>query len=242
MVRWERIVQRDYLFYPTVCEEMDAMKTKLSTAISGMVMIVSLVGCGVLGGGANSSFTPIPPGDGGAFPPSEATVEAIEPTPPLTGDGSLPCVAGDGEAVYTKPDEGYCVAYPAAFTVDEQESGVTVIHGPDYATGPEPLVGFVNISSQPAMDRTPSQVSDDLVADFLNTDILPERTDTMLGSERAVEIIGMPGQAVSWQVVAVHGETLYWLVFSPLGEENGDAFTDMQTLYDVTMRTFRFTD
>jgi hypothetical protein len=69
-----------------------------------------------------------------------------------------------------------------------------------------------------------------------------ERVDALLGGEPAVKMVGMPGQALSWQVLTVHKDLVYLLVFSPLGEEYGQAFTDMQTLYDLVLRSFTFLD
>lgn len=218
------------------------MKVRILVAIGGMLVVLGLVGCSVLGGASSPTITPIPPGDGDAIIESGATPESVPVTPEVvdaSGDqGPASCVAGKGEAVYSKPDQGYCLAYPADFIISEQDTGATVISG----TVPGPsIAGFVNITTQPAQGRTAPQVSDELVADFLGTDILPERTDNILGGEPAVEIIGMPGQDLSWYVIAAHNDTVYTLIFAPMGDENGQAFTDMQLLYEVAMRTFQFT-
>ncbi len=162
---------------------------------------------------------------------------------PQNSQTENPCqVNSSDEISYTNETEGYCLLYPAGFNVRNPEPDVTVIHGPDYSEGPEPLSGFVNIQvSKPAEGRSAAQVSDEIVSEFKDMeDIYIERADTLLGGKPAVEIIGMPGQALSWQVVAIHNDKVFLLVFSPLGEDYGQAFTDMQSLYEIVMRSFAF--
>lgn len=167
------------------------------------------------------------------------------------GEQAACASAGLDEAAYTNEEAGYCLLYPSGFVVDEPEQGVVVVHGPNYAGGPEPLSGFVNIQVLgPAEGRSASEISSELVAPFQGTEIIIERVDALLGVEQAgsspasnaVEMIGMPGQSLTWQVVAVHNDQVYLLVFSPLGAEYGQAFDDMQQLYDVVMSSFRFLD
>lgn len=133
----------------------------------------------------------------------------------------------------------YCLLFPAGFEVTTPEEGVVVISGPDYGAGPEPLRGFVNITTFDAQGRTASAISDELVAPFL-PDLMIERVEAGLGGERAVEIIGMPGQALTWQVVVVHEGRAYLLVFSPIGEEYGQATVDREALYQSIMASFTF--
>lgn len=163
----------------------------------------------------------------------------------LTTGSERPCqMAGSDEVSYTNEAHGYCLLYPAGFTVRNPEPNPIVIHGPNYAEGSEPLSGFLNIQVvEPARGRSAAQVSDELLTKFQGMeDITIERVDSLLGGEPAVEIIGMPGQALSWQVVTIHDDQVYLLVFSPLGEEYGQVFTDMQSLYDTVMRSFTFVD
>jgi len=167
------------------------------------------------------------------------------------GEQAACAPASLAEAAYINEEDGYCLLYPSDFVVDEPEQGVVVVHGPNYAGGLEPLSGFVNIQVLgPAEGRSAAEISSELVAPFQGTDIIIERVDALLGVEQdgsvpaanAVESIGMPGQSLSWQVVAVQDDQVYLLVFSPLGAENGQAFEDMQQLYDMVMPSFRFLD
>lgn len=183
---------------------------------------------------ACSSFVQAAPGQ---------TPTSTQP-PEIVGE-SLPCLtAGEGEVSFVNDKHGYCLLYPAGFTADRPEPNVVVIHGPNYSAGPEPLTGFVNIQQlESAQGRSAAQVSDGVVAEFQEfEDIIIERVDTLLDGEPAVEIIGVPGQSLSWHIVTIHQDRVYQLVFSPLGEENGQAFSDMQKLYDIVMQSFTFLD
>ena len=165
--------------------------------------------------------------------------------PPESVVDSSTCLPSSGSEIsFVNEEHGYCLLHPAGFTVSRAEPSVVVIKGPNYSEGPEPLTGFVNIrASGPANGRSAAQISDELVAEFQDMEnIVIERVDAMLGGERAVEVIGMPGQSLSWHVVAIHNDLVYHLVYSPLGEENGQAFSDMQQLYDIVMRSFTFSD
>lgn len=175
---------------------------------------------------------------------AEMIVEQTSPDESSSGlEIETPCQSGaSGLEVFT--GEGYCLLYPPGYTVTNPEDGVVVIHGLDYGGGgPEPLGGYVNISVAPNNEGlTAPQISDQVVAEAqpLDPSAMIERVDAALGGEQAVEIIGVPGQRLSWHVVAVHNGQVYTLVFGPLGEDYGEAFVDMQTLYDVVMPTFVF--
>jgi len=149
----------------------------------------------------------------------------------------------EGQAVLTNEAAGYCIRYPDTFTVAEPEPDVVVIHGPDYSGGgPEPLSGFVNISvAEPAGGRTVQEVADDVVAAAqAPQDATAGQMDGFLGGLPAVDIIGVPGQRLDWHVVAVQGDRVVHLVFSPLGDEYGEANADRLALYESVMTSFTF--
>lgn len=172
----------------------------------------------------------------------ELAVDNVPQEEPI-GMNLCEALRNEGEAVFTNPAAGYCLRFPENFAVTEPAPNVVVIHGPDYAeVGQEPLSGLVNIdTSQPANGRSAAEVSDEIVA---NADIAPdamiERVDTLLGGVPAVEIIGVPGQRLSWHVVAVQDDRVVQLVFSPLGEAYGQADADRQAIYETVMASFTF--
>lgn len=155
-----------------------------------------------------------------------------------------PCEAfvGAGEAVFTAPGAGYCLRYPAEFTVTEPEANVVVISGPNYAGDPEPLSGFVNIqASQPAEGRTLEQAIEALFPpEELPVGAVIDKAEALLGGVRAIEITGVPGQRADRHVVAVQNDRIVHLVFSPVGEEYGEAAADMNRLYEHVMGSFTF--
>lgn len=155
-----------------------------------------------------------------------------------------PCEAsvGEGEAVFTAPEAGYCLRYPAEFAVTEPEEGVVVVSGPNYAEGPEPLSGFVNIQAwPPAEGRTLEEAIEALFPpEDLPVDAVIDKAEALLGGVRAIEITGLPGQRADRHVVAVQNDRIVHLVFSPIGEEYGEAAADMNRLYEHVMGSFTF--
>ncbi|MBN1247140.1 MAG: hypothetical protein JXC32_05740 [Anaerolineae bacterium] len=173
----------------------------------------------------------------------ELAVDNVLQEEPDTSVNPCEVLRAEGEAVFTNPAAGYCLRYPDAFTVTEPEPDVVVIHGPDYSGGGlEPLSGFVNIqATEPANGRTAAEVSDGLLAAITVPEgTMIERVDTLLGGVPAVEIIAVPGQRLDWHVVAVQNERVVHLVFSPLGEEYGEADADRELLYQSVMASFTF--
>jgi hypothetical protein len=180
---------------------------------------------------------------GGVTATFELAVDNHTPQDPTWELSPCEALQGEGEAAFTNPSAGYCLRYPADFAVTEPEPGVVVIHGPDHSGGGlEPLAGFVAIETgEPANGRTARQVSDDVVSGLdLAGGVMVERVDGYLGGVPAVEIIGIPGQRLYRQVVAVQNDRVVDLVFSPIGEEYGQATADMETLYQLVMRSFTF--
>jgi len=149
----------------------------------------------------------------------------------------------EGQAVLTNEAAGYCLRYPDTFTMTEPEPDVVVIHGPDYSWGSlEPLAGFVNISvAEETGGRTALEIADDVVAAApLTEGETVQQMDGTLGGEPAVDLIGVPGQRLDWHVIAVRGDRVVHLVFSPLGEEYGEANADRLELQEAVMTSFTF--
>ena len=61
-----------------------------------------------------------------------------------------------------------------------------------------------------------------------------------IGYEPAARLDGVPGQDLSRQVIAVHDGRAYKLVFVPADEAQGDVYHEMEALYELAVRSFRF--
>jgi hypothetical protein len=91
-----------------------------------------------------------------------------------------------------------------------------------------------------ANGRTAEEVADQLEADFAIPGMDIERSNTTIGEAEAVVLDKLPGQDINRRVVFVHDDLLYSLYFSPADETVGDAFTRMETLYEMTLNSFTF--
>jgi branched-subunit amino acid ABC-type transport system permease component len=61
-----------------------------------------------------------------------------------------------------------------------------------------------------------------------------------LGYEPAELLEAVPGPEISRHVLAVHHGKLYHLTFTPVDPSNDKAYAQMQALYDLVVRSFRF--
>lgn len=169
------------------------------------------------------------------------TQEAQEPAP-AAGD---PCLAAEGQLSHVDEDGGYCLNYPEGFTLYQPAEGVTVIHGPDYCGGClEPLSGSVSVQATGAAEgRSASQVAADIIGFYHPSDqALVEQHSLTLAGVPAVELLYLPGQRFFREIVAVQDGRIYVLDFMPMGEEYGQAATDMQLLYEMVLGSFNFLD
>jgi hypothetical protein len=63
-----------------------------------------------------------------------------------------------------------------------------------------------------------------------------------MGYEPAFVLDNVPGQDVSRQVFVAHRDQLYKLTFVPASEDAGEVYGQMETLYDLVTKSFRFLD
>jgi hypothetical protein len=99
------------------------------------------------------------------------------------------------------------------------------------------------IRVEDARGRTAEQVADNVVTEA--TDGMPgfaidRPFGVTLGYEPAARLDGVPGQDLSRQVIAVHDGRAYTLVFVPADESQGEVYREMEALYDLVVRSFRF--
>lgn len=164
---------------------------------------------------------------------------------PLQAGPECP-VAAEGQNLYTNAEDGYCLLLPDGYAVDDS---LTTDHG-----GAETAiyVGSLMDVAHPRLFITVTdargQTLDVITADReaeLEAD-LPEFEVSwsfghMLDGIAANQFDQVPGQDFSRQVVLVYNGRLYTLTFIPDDETAGDAYAEMQSLYDLVMDSFSFT-
>jgi hypothetical protein len=137
-------------------------------------------------------------------------------------------------------ERAFCLLYPADFTLNESADGTLAL-----AAG-EPRGdnrSKVVVEVKDAGGKTAEQLADELVAEAQRATpgVSVDRPFGLtIGYEPAQLLEGVPGPELSLQVLAVHGGKLYHLTFTPADPSEDKAYAQMQALYDLVVRSFRF--
>lgn len=132
--------------------------------------------------------------------------------------------------------DGYCLLYPAGYTVEQPNEEETVFFMGSLLDVAHPKL-FVEV--QEAGSRTAVEVADEVAAQAAGFEI--ERTfGVTLGYQPAEVLDKMPGQDMNRQVIVVHDGRLYKLTFVPTDEAMADLYAETEALYDLVIKSFRF--
>lgn len=166
----------------------------------------------------------------------------IEPEAPLLAGPECPEVAED-MTLYTHEASGYCLLLPPNFVAEETSAEGAKSEIAVYVDSIQDVTHakmFISVSD--ADGRSLEDVTMEKTAEIeavLGT--APVWSfGYMLDGVPANRFDQVPGQDFSRQVVMVHNGRLYTLTFIPDDPAVGDAYTEMQTLYDIVMDSFSF--
>lgn len=221
-----------------------------------------LVGCGIPAPQGTAEPTPAGPGNypgpgttaeapatampvpgGTAYP--AGTVAPVPTTAALTATPVAPAIPaaclshGEAQGTYFDLTHGYCLQYPAGFTVRDQRPGPVGVFGPPLDQSSEPVRATLTINVDPAQGRTVQQVVDEIVAQVGSTQPVT-RTPTTLGGEQAETLAGMPGRTQNRQVLVVHRDRAYRLILFPVDPGFPQAGPDIDRLWASVSRSFTF--
>ncbi len=166
-----------------------------------------------------SSFTLFP--EGAELPTDRAMMDCLDAT-------------RDTIAMVDK-DRAFCLLYPDDYQVAEPNLGESVLYAGSLMDVSRPKV-FIQVED--AAGRTAQQVADAKIAEF--GEGVERVFGVTVGYEMAERLDNVPGQDLSRQVIAVHGDRLYTFVFVPADEAQGEVYREMEALYDLVLRSFRF--
>jgi hypothetical protein len=127
---------------------------------------------------------------------------------------------------------GYYFLYPTGYDVVHPNEGETALAVGSLLNVEEPRA---YIKVEDAGGRTADQVADKLVAG-LPEGLAVDRTSATIGGEQAVALDNIPGRDLNRQVLVVHDNRLYTLMFVPAGE----VYTRMEELYAAVTGSFMF--
>jgi len=138
--------------------------------------------------------------------------------------------------ILTNEKHGYSLRYPAGYDVQYPNEYETVIFVGSLLNVEQPRV---TIEVRDAAGRAVDQVAGELVAEIPAGFDVP-RTSILIDGEQAVVLDHLPGQDINRQVVFVHEDRLYRMMFVPVGEDYGEVFAQMEDLYATVINSFRF--
>ena len=145
---------------------------------------------------------------------------------------------GAATQLFVEDQAGYCLLYPVGFQAEHPLITETVLAGPVLDDGQ--ARAFITV--QHAGGLTAAQAAGNLADEVQSA--LPgfaiTRTEIMMGGEPAIVLDHMPGQDINRQVVIVHGDRLYKLMFVPADPAQAAAYTQMDDLYGQVTGSFTF--
>jgi hypothetical protein len=151
------------------------------------------------------------------------------------------CLAATGSAqLHRDATAGYCLLYPAGFSVQATDAAETVFYSGSLLDVSKPKM-FVRVED--ANGQTEQEIADALVAEVERSglgDGLGRPFGLTLGYQRAERLDNVPGQDLSRVMIVVNGPRAYRLTFVPADPAQGDVYAQMEALYDLAMRSFRF--
>ena len=147
------------------------------------------------------------------------------------------CVAETADTVQLRHEAGgFCFLMPAAYSMDDSVEGQVAIYYDSMMDVSHPKL-FINVVD--ANGRALNEIADEMVASLEGFDI--ERSSGLLIDGQWAETLDrMPGQDLSRQVMFLHNDKLYTLTFTPSDPSMGEVYQEMEALYELVRRSFRF--
>lgn len=146
------------------------------------------------------------------------------------------CLPANDETWLLRHEEhGYCLLLPADYQSERPNPAETVVYVESLLNAKRPRL-FIEMSE--AEGKTVVQAAEELIA------TLPpgfERSfGVTIGYEIAEQFDNVPGQDISRVVLVVHDGRMYKLTFVPASQDAGEAYDEMERLYDLAVRSFRY--
>jgi hypothetical protein len=135
-------------------------------------------------------------------------------------------------------EHGYCLLYPEGYDIFQPNPDEIVLAIGSLLDVEHPRV-YIDMTDPAGLDVV--QAADQLTADFPGFNIW-RSDDLIIDGESAVVLDQVPGQDLSRQVMVLHANRLYKLVFVPSDESLGDVYNQMKLMYQTVTNSFRFID
>lgn len=156
---------------------------------------------------------------------------------PTVGDFEECLQATEQTQLLRHDDHRYCLLLPAEYQSEQPSDNETVIYVDSLLNSGRPRL-FTEVTE--AGDKTAAEVADELLADLGPGFEIERSFGLTVGYEVADQFDNVPGQDISRLVLVVHDGRLYKLTFTPASEDAGEVYEEMEALYDLVVKSFRF--
>lgn len=148
----------------------------------------------------------------------------------------------EGTQLHKDGARGYCLLYPAGYSVQQTDANEAAIFSGSLMDVSKPKL-FVRVED--ANGQTAAELADATAAD-IQASIPGHQVDrpfgVTIGYEAAERLDNVPGQDLARVLIAVHGPRAYRLTFVPSDPADAALFEQTEALYDLVLRSFRFTN
>ncbi len=153
------------------------------------------------------------------------------------------CLAAvEDKQIYLDGTAGYCLLLPAEYNAKEVGANEVVFSSGSLMDVTKPRL-FVRVAD--ANGQTAKEIADAQLAE-IQASIPGHKVErpigVTLGYEAAERLDNVPGQDIGRVLIAVHGPRAYHLTFVPADPNDAGIFQQTETLYDLVVRSFRFTN
>jgi hypothetical protein len=139
--------------------------------------------------------------------------------------------------LYKNVQDGYCLLYPAAYTLHEPRY---IIIDPVEAPGDTLGQAWVDITVEAASGRTAAQTADQVIAEA-GTGFNITRNEILVDGSQAIIVDGLPGQDPSRRLFIVSHDKLYTFVFVSW-VPTADGSSPLEKLFDAIMSSLKFVE
>jgi hypothetical protein len=142
--------------------------------------------------------------------------------------------------LFDDASRGFCLLYPSGFTAKTPSQNSVLIYAGSLQNAHTPRL---RIETGNADGRTAKELADAAVGEIqaATPSLQIERVGGVtLGYQPVERLDGMPDQDLSLQIIGVKDGRAYRLIFMPDDPGQGDLYRQMEGLYDLVLKSFRF--
>ena len=140
------------------------------------------------------------------------------------------------QQLITSDEFGYCFLAPVDFTYEQSSDANANLFVGSMMDVEHPKL-MIEVTD--ADGRTVAAAADELVASFEGFDI-PRTFGDTLGYQPAERLDGVPGQDLGRVLMVVNGDRLFRLTFVPADPDQANVYAQMEELFDLVLKSFRF--